>query len=110
MLRKMIVGICLLVIGVSVGYLLRRNSETSQSPPEVTNGPVLVATVDIQMWAPLDPLIAQGKFVVVLLPKAAILPDAVTDVSQLQGMYASVPIYQNEQIPVVRLSHEDCSA
>ena len=64
---------------------------------------MLASTQDIQANTPLDPLIAQGVFQTIqVAERRRSFPDAVTDVSQLQGQTATAPIYQNEQIPMAR--------
>src|SRR5262245_44197597 len=89
----------LAAVGVIVYTSSVRETATSQNTQQV-----LTSSQDIPANTPLDPLIAQGIFNPTAIPNEAIVPTAVTDVSQLQGQVTSAPIYQNEQIPLNRIS------
>ena len=47
--------------------------------------PVLASTQDIQANTPLDSLIQSGVFETIPVPNVAVVPNAVRDVSELQG-------------------------
>jgi pilus assembly protein CpaB len=65
---------------------------------------VIVSTVDIQPNEPLNPLLDQGVFRQIRVPKEALVPGAVTDTTDLADATTTSPIYKNEQIPTSRLS------
>jgi len=65
---------------------------------------VIVPTQDIPAGTQLDPLIQQGAFRELELPRDAVVVGAVTDLSQLRGQTATSAILAGEQIPTQRLS------
>ena len=65
---------------------------------------VIVSTQQILPNEPLDPLLAQGAFKQIRVPKVALVSDAVGDQRELQGATTTSTIYANEQIPASRLS------
>jgi pilus assembly protein CpaB len=65
---------------------------------------VIVATQQIPANQSLDPLVDQGIFTEIQLPKDALVEGAVTDVEQLRGVTTTTPILANEQISTSRLS------
>jgi|SRR4051794_867729 len=89
----------LAAVGVIVYTSSVRETATSQNTTQL-----LTSSVDIPANSPLDPLIAQNVFKLTAIPNDAVVPQAVTDVQQLQGQVTSAPIYQNEQIPLDRIS------
>jgi Flp pilus assembly protein CpaB len=102
MLRKLVVLTCLVALVTSCAQIQR---SFSGEPASITEGTsVIVSTVDIPAGTALDPLISKGRFSVVVVPNNAVVPGAVVDISQLQGMYTSAPIYENEQIPLERIT------
>ena len=102
--RGLVVAIAVvLAVLAAVGVIVYTSSVRDKAVDEHTT-PVLASTQDIQANTPLDPLIAQGVFTTIQVPNDGVVPDAVTDVSQLQGQTATAPIYQNEQIPLARIS------
>ncbi|HXF71896.1 MAG TPA: Flp pilus assembly protein CpaB [Actinomycetota bacterium] len=65
---------------------------------------VIVPTQDIPAGTELDPLIQQGAFRELEIPRDAVVVGAVTDLSQLRGQTATSAILAGEQIPTQRLS------
>ena len=65
---------------------------------------VIVPTQDIPAGTELDPLIQQGAFRELEVPRDAVVAGAVTDLSQLRGQTATSAILAGEQIPTQRLS------
>jgi len=102
MLRKLVTVVCL--VALVPGCAQARRAVTGDSSVSIDGIVVLVSTVDIPTGALLDPLIAQGKFQVIMVPTSAVVPGAVENIEQLLGMCADSRIYQNEQIPLARLS------
>lgn len=102
--RGLVVAIAVvLAVLAAVGVIVYTSNVRDTAVNENTT-PVLASTQDIQANTPLDPLIAQGVFQTIQVPNAGVVPDAVKDVAQLQGQTATAPIYQNEQIPLGRIS------
>ena len=102
--RGLVVAIAVvLAVLAAVGVIVYTSSVREKAVDENTT-PVLASTQDIQANTPLDPLIAQGVFQTIQVQNTGVVPDAVTDVSQLQGQTATAPIYQNEQFPLARIS------
>jgi Flp pilus assembly protein CpaB len=102
--RGLVVAIAVvLAVLAAVGVIVYTSNVRDTAVNENTKA-VLASTQDIQANTPLDPLIAQGVFQSIQVPNSGVVPDAVTDVSQLQGQTATSPIYQNEQIPLARIS------
>ncbi len=102
--RGLVVAIAVvLAVLAAVGVIVYTSSVRETAVNENTTT-VLASTQDIQANTPLDPLIAQGVFQPIQVPNDGVVPGAVTDQSQLQGQTAVAPIYQNEQIPLARIS------
>jgi Flp pilus assembly protein CpaB len=64
---------------------------------------VVVSEVDIPANTDLNQLIEEERFVLQQLPADAVVEDAVTEISQLQGRRNSVFILAGEQIPLSRV-------
>jgi len=90
-------------LGVAAGYALGTNRDSGQIGTE-DGVLVVVTTVEIPSGTSLDPLVAHEKFETILVSTSMVVPDAVTDVRQLQGMTTMAPIYENEQIPLAPIS------
>ena len=102
--RGLVVAIAVvLAVLAAVGVIVYTSGVRENAITEGTTT-VLVSTQDIQANTPLDPLISQGVFQTIQAPNDGVVPDAITDVSQLQGQTATAPIYQNEQIPLARVT------
>jgi len=102
--RGLVVAIAVvLAVLAAVGVIVYTSNVRETAVNENTTT-VLASTQDIQANTPLDPLISQGVFQPIQVPNNGVVPGAVTDVSQLQGQTATAPIYQNEQIPLARIS------
>ena len=102
--RGLVVAIAVvLAVLAAVGVIVYTSNVRETAVDENTTS-VLASTQDIQANTPLDPLIAQGVFQTIQVPNTGVVPNAVIDVSQLQGLTATAPIYQNEQIPLDRIS------
>ena len=65
---------------------------------------VVTSKQDIAAGTRFNPLIRQGLLEMREVPNADVVPNAVTDISQLKGREAMASIYQNEQIPMDRIS------
>ena len=101
MVRKLVAVTCLVALLSSCAQVRREFT----GDPVITEGTsVIVSTVDIPAGAALNPLIKEGKFASILVPNSAVVPGVVVDISQLQGKNATVPIYENEQIPLARVT------
>ena len=103
--RGLVVAIAVVLAVLAAVGVIVYTSNVRETAVDENTTPVLASTQDIQANTPLDPLIAQGVFQ--HDPGArttASCPGAVTDESQLQGQTAAAPIYQNEQIPLARIS------
>jgi Flp pilus assembly protein CpaB len=102
--RGLVVAIAVvLAVLAAVGVIVYTSSVRENATSENTTQ-LVTSSRDIPANTPLDPLIASNAFRLTPIPDGAVVPDAVTDISQLQGQVTSAPIYQNEQIPVDRLS------
>ncbi len=102
--RGLVVAIAVvLAVLAAVGVIVYTSGVRESATTENTK-PVLVSTQDIQANTALDPLIEQNVFQIQNVPDGLVLAGAVTDVSELQGQTATAPIYQNEQIPIARIS------
>ena len=100
MVRKLVAVSCLVALLTSCAQVRREFT----GDPVITEGTsVIVSTVDIPAGAAFNPLIKGGKFASIWVPNSATVPGAVVDISQLQGKFATAPIYQKEQIPLARV-------
>ena len=102
--RKLIVGVCLVALGVVAGYALATNRDTGHGDTGGDGILVVVATVDIPAGTSLDPLIDQEQFETIVIATSTSVRYVVTDIGQLRGMTTTTPIYENEQIPLARIS------
>jgi Flp pilus assembly protein CpaB len=102
--RGLVVAIAVvLAVLAAVGVIVYTSSVRENALGENSSA-VLVSTQDIQANTALDPLIDQGVFTTVNVPREVQVSDAITDVNQLRGLTATAPIYANEQIPAARVS------
>jgi len=102
--RGLVVAIAVvLAVLAAVGVIVYTSSVRENATSENTVQ-LVTSSQDIQANTPLDPLIAQNVFKLTAIPNDAVVPQAVTSIDQLQGQVTSAPIYQNEQIPMNRLS------
>jgi Flp pilus assembly protein CpaB len=102
--RGLVVAIAVvLAVLAAVGVIVYTSNVRETAVNENTTT-VLASTQDIQANTPLDPLISQGVFQPIQVPNDGVVPGAVIDQSQLEGQTAVAPIYQNEQIPLARIS------
>jgi len=102
--RGLVVAIAVvLAVLAAVGVIVYTSNVRETAVNENTTT-VLASTQDIQANTPLDPLIAQGVFQPIQVPNSGVVPGAVTSQSELEGQTAVAPIYQNEQIPLARIS------
>jgi Flp pilus assembly protein CpaB len=102
--RGLVVAIAVvLAVLAAVGVIVYTSSVRDNAASENTT-PVVTSSQNIPANTPLDPLIASNVFKLTPIPNDAVVPNAVRDISELQGQVTSAPIYQNEQIPTDRLS------
>jgi Flp pilus assembly protein CpaB len=102
--RGLVVAIAVvLAVLAAVGVIVYTSSVRDNATSENTVQ-LVTSSQDIPANTLLDPLIAQNVFKLTAIPNDAVVPGAVTSVDQLQGQVTSAPIYQNEQIPLNRLS------
>ena len=76
--------------------------ENAEQGGELTT--VIVASQTIDANQPLDPLIEQGIFTELDIPRDALVEGAVTDLSQMEGATTTTTVLANEQISSSRLS------
>jgi len=102
--RGLVVAIAVvLAVLAAVGVIVYTSSVRENAAADNTTQ-LVTSSQDIAANTPLDPLIAAGVFKLTAIPNDAVVPNAVTSTDQLQGVVTSAPIYQNEQIPLDRLS------
>jgi Flp pilus assembly protein CpaB len=102
--RGLVVAIAVvLAVLAAVGVIVYTSSVRDTATSENTT-PVVTSSQNIPANTPLDPLVQANVFKLTPIPNDAVVPNAVTDISQLQAQVTSAPIYQNEQIPINRLS------
>jgi Flp pilus assembly protein CpaB len=93
-----------LALLAAVGVIVYTNSVKTNAVVGSGAVNVLVSKQDISANTALNPLISQGVFETITVPKDAVVSGAVTGESELQNQTTSAPIYANEQIPVSRLT------
>jgi len=102
--RGLVVAIAVvLAVLAAVGVIVYTSGVRENATSENTTQ-LVTSSQDIPANAALDPLIASNVFKLTAIPNDAVVPGAVTGIDQLQGQVTSAPIYQNEQIPLNRLS------
>lgn len=103
--RSMVVVLALLLaVGATAAVFLYVNAVKKDATTGGALVTVVVSTQDITAGTDLNPLIDQGAFKEINVPKDAVVTGAVTDVAQLRGQTATSAILANEQIPTSRLS------
>src|SRR5436305_11525778 len=102
--RGLVVAIAVvLAVLAAVGVIVYTSSVRENATSE-NSTQLVTSSQDIAANTPLDSLIAEGVFKLTAIPNDAVVPGAITSTEQLQGQVTSAPIYQNEQIPLNRLS------
>ena len=102
--RGLVVAIAVVLAVLAAVGVIVYTSSVRETASSINTTELVTSNQDIPANTPLDPLIAQNVFKLTAIPNDAVVPGAVTDISQLNGQVTSAPIYQNEQIPVNRLS------
>jgi pilus assembly protein CpaB len=103
--RSLVVALALLLaVGATAAVFLylsnvKRDAETGGALTSV-----IVSKTDIVAGSEFDALIDQGAFEEQQVPSDAIVDGVVTDLDQLQGRTAAVPILAGEQIALSRVS------
>jgi len=92
-----------LAVLAAVGVIVYTSSVRENATSENTTQ-VVTSSTDIAANTQLNSLVAAGDFKLTPIPNDAVVPNAVTDIQQLSDQVTSAPIYQNEQIPMDRLS------
>jgi Flp pilus assembly protein CpaB len=101
--RGLVVAIAVvLAVLAAVGVIVYTNQVKNSATTEDTVA-VIVSNQDIPASTELDPLLTQGVFKQIRVPKDALVAGAVVTLDQLQGKVTSAPILANEQIPLSRL-------
>jgi Flp pilus assembly protein CpaB len=102
--RGLVVAIAVVLAVLAAVGVIVYTSNVKESVKSEDFVDVIASSQDIPANTQLDPLIAQGVFNPISVPKEALVPDAVTSTDQLSGLTATAPIYQNEQIPLARVT------
>jgi Flp pilus assembly protein CpaB len=106
--RRLLILGCGVVIGAAGVRVISAVRDHPQIVDDQGDGPfVVVSDQDIPAGASFNKLIADGDLHLVMVPNNLIVPNALTEVSQLRGQIAWAPIYQNEQIVVARVGTRD---
>jgi hypothetical protein len=97
-----------LAIALAVGLVALTATSFWLGSRSVNRGPemvtVIVSNRDIGENVNLNRLIQDGAFRPVQVPSNLVVSGVITEIDQLKDKTTSVPIYANEQIPIVRVS------
>ena len=104
--RGLVVAIAVVLAVLAAVGVIVYTSNVRDTAITANSTSVLITTQNISANTPLDPLIAQGVFVPANVPDSQVVPGAVTSTDQLAGLTATTPIFQNEQVPLNRVSAE----
>jgi hypothetical protein len=102
--RNVIIGAIVLVVGtaaITVVTLDNRGSEGVPFDGDLVT--VFVSTEDILADQPLDPLVEEGVFTEIQIPRDLLVEGAITDLRQVEGVKTVALILANEQISTSRL-------
>jgi Flp pilus assembly protein CpaB len=102
--RGLVVAIAVVLAVLAAVGVIVYTSSVRENATSINTTELVTSSQDIPANTPLDPLIASNVFKLTAIPNDAVVPGAISDISQLQGQVTSAPIYQNEQIPSNRLS------
>jgi pilus assembly protein CpaB len=106
--RGLVVAIAIvLAVAAAAAVILYTQGVKEDAIDGGTQTTVIVSTQDIPANQSLDPLVEQGIFAELGVPRDALVAGAVTDVGQLAGVTTTTPILANEQISTSRLSTSD---
>jgi hypothetical protein len=94
------------VVAVSAALIPETEDAEDGDPREPTFVTVIVPIDPIPTKRLLDPLIDQGIFVELTIPRVARIDGAITDVEQLRGRRTTLALPANEQIATHGLSNE----
>lgn len=97
--RKVLLVVAAVVaaIGVMVVFLYARAAD-ARAAAQYDVVRVLVASQQIDAGETVDDAAAAGKFTLKDLPRASVLPGALTTTTSVAGQVASTPIYAGEQL------------
>jgi len=102
--RGMALAVALLVAaGATAAIFLYVQSVKKHATQPSATVTVIVSKNDITAGTKLDSLITGGQFTTLSVPTDAVVPGAVTDLTQLRGKTTSSFILQGEQISTARL-------
>jgi hypothetical protein len=104
MVRRIVVGACLVGLGIVVGLVLapKHGDNGAQENPG-SGALVVVSTVDIPANTPMNQAINKGELEVVVVANANAVPGAAHSIEELRGTWTNSAIYENEQIPMGRV-------
>jgi hypothetical protein len=94
--RAFAVAAVLLLVGCT--------SHSTSPPGDGIN--VVVSKDDIPAGTPFNVVIRRGWLTTVMVPSNLIVPNAATSIDELRGFKTAAPIYQNEQIPLERVTND----
>ena len=106
--RGMIIGLAFVLAAIAtltVFLYVRGVEEDAESGGDLVS--VIVSEQDIPAGTDLDELITDGAFSTASIDEDAVIPGAVTNLSQIEGRTTSAAILEGEQIPSARLQGSD---
>jgi len=99
----------LLAVGATTAIFLYVQGVKREAKPSANFVTVIVAKKDIPTETKLDPLIQEGQFTSLSVPRDAVVAGAVTALSELQGQTTATFILEGEQISRARLQGSSSS-
>ncbi len=103
--RGLVVAIAIvLAVGAAAAVVLYTQGVKEEAKEGGALTTVIVATQEIPANQRLDPLIEQGLFSEIDVPRDALVGGAVTTLAEMEGATTTTPILANEQISTARLS------
>ena len=99
----------LLAVGATTAIFLYVQGVKRQAKPSANFVTVIVAKKDISPETRLDPLIQEGQFTTLSVPRDALVAGAVTALSDLSGQTTATFILKGEQISRARLQGSSIS-
>ncbi len=98
-----LLAFALAAVATGAVFLYVQGVRQQSKTPTAVEVTVIVAKQDIAPGTRLDSLVSSGGFTTLSLPRDALVPGAITNLSQVQGETASARILQGEQITTARI-------
>src|SRR6476646_7072193 len=96
--RGLVVAIAVVLAVLAAVGVIVYTSSVRETVTSANTTQLVTSSQDIPANTLLDPLIDSNVFKLTAIPNDAVVPGAVSDITELRGQVTSAQIFQNEQI------------